>query len=104
MPTTRPEPTAAIDHPRLVIIHTRQPRPSETSSKYEFIDAEYAARAAAENAADAPTITEMCSWLGVSRSGFYDWEARPESATAARRNELKVMIGKAFEDSLLLGC
>jgi len=72
---------------------------ASVTSKYEFIDAEYAARAAAENAADAPTITEMCSWLGVSRSGFYDWKARPESATAARRNELKLMIGKAFEDS-----
>lgn len=41
----------------------------------------------------------MCTWLGVSRSGFYEWRSRPESATSARRNDLKLMITKAFEDS-----
>ena len=41
----------------------------------------------------------MCAWLKVSRSGFYEWKSRPESATAARRNELKLMITKIFEDS-----
>ena len=39
------------------------------SEKYEFIDGEYAAQAAA-NAAGAPTITHMCSWLSVSKSGY----------------------------------
>ena len=24
----------------------------------------------------APTITQMCGWLEVSRSGFYDWRTR----------------------------
>ena len=41
---------------------------------YEFIDAEYATR---EN---APAVTQMCAWLEVSKSGFYDWKSRPESA------------------------
>jgi hypothetical protein len=70
----------------------------DVSSKYEFIDAEYAAGTAADTA-DAPIITQMCGWLEVSRSGFYDWKSRPESATSARRNELKLVISKAFEDS-----
>ena len=47
----------------------------------------------------APTITQMCGWLHVSRSGFYEWRSRPDSAAAKRRNELKLMIAKAFEDS-----
>jgi putative transposase len=34
----------------------------------------------------------MCSWLEVSRSGFYDWKTRPESATARRRELLKIKI------------
>ncbi len=60
---------------------------------YEFIDAEYATSPA------APAIALMCSWLGVSRSGFYEWRSRPESATAKRREELKLLIQKAFDDS-----
>jgi len=35
----------------------------------------------------------------VSRSGFYDWRGRPQSATARRRNELKVLIAAEFADS-----
>src|SRR5690242_21147839 len=41
----------------------------------------------------------MCRWLGVSQSGFYEWRSRPESATAKRREELKLLIAKAFGDS-----
>jgi putative transposase len=67
------------------------------SSKYEFIDAEYAATPAGNG--PAPTITCMCRWLGVSKSGFYEWRSRPESATARRRAELKLLIRKAFDDS-----
>ncbi len=38
-------------------------------------------------------------WLGVSKSGYYEWRSRPESATAKRRQELKLLITKAFDDS-----
>jgi putative transposase len=63
------------------------------SDIYEFIDAEYATSPA------APAIARMCSWLGVSKSGYYEWRSRPESATAKRREELKLLIQKAFEES-----
>jgi len=41
----------------------------------------------------------MCARLEVSRSGYYEWRNRPESATASRREELKVIVTKIFEDS-----
>jgi putative transposase len=66
------------------------------SDKYEFIDAEYATPAG--NGA-APTITCMCRWLGVSKSGFYEWRSRPESATAERRKKLALIIRRIFGDS-----
>src|ERR1700689_4506387 len=66
--------------------------------KYEFIDAEYAA-AAAGTATTAPTISQMCEWLGVSKSGFYEWRSNPGSATAKRREEIKLYVKKSFDDS-----
>lgn len=57
------------------------------TSRYEFIDAEKA---------NYP-VGKACAWLGVSRSGFYDWQTRPTSATAKRRNYLKMVISKHFE-------
>ena len=68
------------------------------SDKYEFIDAEYADHAS-RDAGKAPTITCMCKWLGVSKSGYYEWRSRPESAMASRREELKLLVTKAFDDS-----
>ena len=38
----------------------------------------------------------MCGWLEVSRSGYYDWRSRPESATAKRRELLKIKIKALF--------
>jgi len=66
------------------------------SDKFEFIDAEYASAA---KAASAPAIVQMCAWLGVSKSGYYEWRSRLESATARRQAELKLLIKKAFDDS-----
>jgi len=63
------------------------------SDVYEFIDAEYASRET------APAITQMCAWLEVSKSGFYDWRSRPESATAKRQEKLKLLIKRIFDDS-----
>lgn len=67
------------------------------SERYEFIDAEYAEGSAADRRAGvAPTIRLMCAWLGVSKSGFYDWRNRPTSATAARRELLATKIQALF--------
>jgi putative transposase len=60
---------------------------------YEFIDAQYATSPA------APAIACMCRWLEVSKSGYYEWRSRPDSAAASRRKQLKLLIGKVFDDS-----
>jgi putative transposase len=65
------------------------------SGKYAFIDAECAALAG--DKAWAPTITQMCEWLAVSKSGYYDWRSRPQSASAERRELLKLKIQALFE-------
>ena len=65
------------------------------SDKYEFIAAEYA-RHQAEGAADAPTLTQMLDWLGVSKSGFYEWRDRAPSASENRRERLKATITELF--------
>lgn len=58
------------------------------SDKFEFIDAEK----------DNYAIVKMCEWLGVSRSGFYDWRDRPESATAQRRAEITELVVSVFTE------
>src|ERR1022692_5264624 len=60
---------------------------------YEFIDAEYA------TCEIAPSVTRMCEWLDVSKSGFYEWRSRPLSAAARRREDLAALIRHVFEDS-----
>ncbi|MFF4551097.1 IS3 family transposase [Streptomyces sp. NPDC001435] len=59
------------------------------TEKYEFIDGE----------ADNFPVQQMCTWAGVSTSGFYHWRSRPLSATAKRRAELRAVILQVFSDS-----
>jgi putative transposase len=66
------------------------------SDRFEFIDAEYAT--STTNTEEIPSVAKMCDWLEVSRSGFYEWRSRPLSATARRREDLKLLITKSFED------
>lgn len=68
------------------------------SDTFEFIDGEYATSSQNNNHA-MPSIVQMCGWLDVSRSGYYDWCKRPESATVRRREELKQFITHFFEVS-----
>ncbi|MEO3795850.1 IS3 family transposase [Nonomuraea sp. B10E15] len=58
-------------------------------ARFELIDAEKADH----------TVAAMCAWLGVSRSGYYEWRGRPASATARRREHLKQLITAVFEAS-----
>ena len=42
------------------------------TEKFEFIDAEYAAYQESDDEY-VPSIVQMCRWMEVSRSGFYEW-------------------------------
>jgi putative transposase len=67
------------------------------TEKYGFIDAEkFTVTDAGEKKYN---ITMMCKWLGVSKSVYYEWCGRPESATAARRVRLAELIEELFEAS-----
>ena len=67
------------------------------SARYEFIDEEKAC--VTSGGKPRYTIVKMCEWMEVSTSGFYEWLKRPLSATAKRREYLKLLIEKAFADS-----
>ena len=43
-------------------------------------------------------IAWMCGLLKVPRASFYEWRGRVVTATAARRGELAVLVGEAFEE------
>jgi transposase InsO family protein len=59
------------------------------SAKFELIDAQKA---------DFPLV-KMCEWADVSTSGYYEWQDRPASATAIRREHLKTLVTAIFEHS-----
>jgi putative transposase len=65
------------------------------SEKYSLIDAECAVTPAL--AGNALTIVQMCGWLGVSKSGYYEWRSRPPSAASERRELLKLKIKALFK-------
>jgi putative transposase len=64
------------------------------AGKYEFIET-----MRLDTAEYVFSVDFMCERLGVSKSGYYDWRRRPDSATAKRREELKLLVKKAFEMS-----
>src|SRR5207248_7797284 len=57
--------------------------------KFTLVDAEKADYA----------IATACSLLGVSRSGFYAWRDRPESAHTVEDRRLTVLVRAAHERS-----
>jgi putative transposase len=44
-------------------------------------------------------VATLCHILKVSRSGFYAWRERPESAHAVRDRQLGVRVRASFEGS-----
>jgi putative transposase len=44
-------------------------------------------------------LTKLCRWLGVTRSGFYAWQRRPESTHAREDRRLKVLVQASFAES-----
>lgn len=45
------------------------------------------------------SVEKMCQMLGVSRSGYYTWAARPESQRKKENNELLEKIKKVHKIS-----
>ncbi len=66
------------------------------SARYAFIEAEKATRNPDGTA--RYEVKQMCRWLMVSISGFYEWRARPVSATQERRVRLSAMIEHIFTE------
>lgn len=65
------------------------------SDKFAFVDAECATSAG--NEACAPAVAQMCEWLGISPSGYYEWRSRPQSSASKRRELLKIKVKAIFD-------
>jgi transposase InsO family protein len=57
--------------------------------KYAFIEGEEANY----------TVSDMCTWAKVSRSGYYEWRGRGASDTQVRRERLAVLVRWSFDRS-----
>ena len=44
-------------------------------------------------------LTKLCRWLGVTPSGFYAWQQRPESTHEREDRRLKVRVQASFAES-----
>lgn len=66
------------------------------SEKYAFIAAEKATMN--EDSTPRYQVKQMCAWLDVSGSGFYEWCSRSPSLTARRRERLAAMITHIFDE------
>ena len=43
------------------------------------------------------SVGQACEWLDVSKSGYYEWRSRPQSAAAKRRDLLKIKVKALFD-------
>lgn len=62
-------------------------------TKYDFLDSQRGL------GVTGWTVANMCAWLAVSRSGYYNWRSRPQSATAARHQVLADRVWHFFDES-----
>ncbi|UFN58121.1 IS3 family transposase [Microbulbifer celer] len=60
-----------------------------TSARYRFI----------QRFGQELGIRKTCEWLGVSRSGYYDWVKRPLSGRKCEDEDLKTQIQQIFDES-----
>lgn len=67
------------------------------SDKYAFIDAEKATNN--DDGTPRYQVRQMCAWLEVSASGFYEWVNRPVSASAQWRDQLGMIITELHQAS-----
>jgi transposase InsO family protein len=65
------------------------------NEKHAFVGAECATPAG--DKACSPSVAQMCEWLEISKSGYYDWRSRPKSAAAKRRELLKIKVKALFD-------